>query len=397
MNSHLRAERNLEQIRRSRNAHEMRCCVWKRTSVRKEKNQLLISEFGESKIQTHNSTSERDPKKWWKRKISKCTTDQSPQNQTSSEVMSLQKRRVPRQAWRYIPMKGCTSSTVALRYIWWDHLLGITEKRRLFDIQATNLDFQFANDIHTREGLHQWTWRFSMDRCGERFSQCYRWEDCAINLVILIRGRQEELPELRLHGCSYQTEGSTIHGILHSQGTPWEQEVEDAMLHLLQPFTEGLEERDASSPTPTAGSDPTHEVAEEQSRGEKYFSVATDAGRDYSGRRYQESEKYHRFPTKRKSQRVPSWSERSQYTNQAWKNTKEARGWVCTFYKIRRLGHGRSQIIERGKRVEMRTPKRSNRTRWFHEVDSELSDEDRKHRKQCHICKDLFLRHRRGK
>ena len=147
MNSHLKAERNLEQIRRSRNSHEMRYCVWKRTSVRKEKHQLLISEFGESKIQRHNSTSERDPNKWWKRKISKCTTDQSPQNQTSSEGMSLQRRRVPRQAWRYIPKKGCTSSTVALRYIWWDYLLGITEKRRLFDIQATNLDFQIANDI----------------------------------------------------------------------------------------------------------------------------------------------------------------------------------------------------------------------------------------------------------
>ena len=61
--------------------------------------------------------------------------------------MSLQRRRVPRQAWRYIPKKGCTSSTVALRYISWDYLLGITEKRRLFDIQATNLDFQIANDI----------------------------------------------------------------------------------------------------------------------------------------------------------------------------------------------------------------------------------------------------------
>ena len=52
------------------------------------------------------------------------------------------------------------------------------------------------------------------------------------------------------------------------------------MLDLLQPFTEGLEERDASSRTPAAGSDPAHEVVEEQSHDEKLPSVATDAGRD---------------------------------------------------------------------------------------------------------------------
>ena len=57
MNRHLKAEGNLEQIR-----------VHKNTSVRKGKNQILISEFGGGKILRHISTSERDPdrKQEWK-------------------------------------------------------------------------------------------------------------------------------------------------------------------------------------------------------------------------------------------------------------------------------------------------------------------------------------------
>ena len=52
------------------------------------------------------------------------------------------------------------------------------------------------------------------------------------------------------------------------------------MWDMLQPFTEGLEEYDASSPTPKAGGGPKHEVDEEQSLDEKLPSGVTDAGRD---------------------------------------------------------------------------------------------------------------------
>ena len=55
---------------------------------------------------------------------------------------------------------------------------------------------------------------------------------------------------------------------------------EDTLLDLLQPFTQGLEERDASSSTPTAGNDLEHAVVEEQSLDEKFPSVVTDAGGD---------------------------------------------------------------------------------------------------------------------
>ena len=67
-----------------------------------------------------------------------------------------------------------------------------------------------------------------------------------------------------------------------------EQEVEDTMLELLQPFSQGSEERYASSSSPTAGGDPAHEVVEKQSRDEKLSSVATDAGRRYHGKGYEE-------------------------------------------------------------------------------------------------------------
>ena len=52
------------------------------------------------------------------------------------------------------------------------------------------------------------------------------------------------------------------------------------MLDVLQPFTQGFEERDASSSTATAWCGHTHEVVEEQSHHEKFPSVATDTGRE---------------------------------------------------------------------------------------------------------------------
>ena len=58
-------------------------------------------------------------------------------------VTSWQRRRIPRQAWRYFPKKGCTWSTVALRYIWLDNLLwivnrSIRQSSKILDIQTAN-------------------------------------------------------------------------------------------------------------------------------------------------------------------------------------------------------------------------------------------------------------------
>ena len=54
-------------------------------------------------------------------------------------------------------------------------------------------------------------------------------------------------------------------------------EREHTMLDLLKSFSHRLKEQDASPSTPTAGSDTTHEVVEEQSLDDKLPSVVTDA------------------------------------------------------------------------------------------------------------------------
>ena len=59
-----------------------------------------------------------------------------------------------------------------------------------------------------------------------------------------------------------------------------EKEVEDTTLDLWQLFTDGLQERDASSSTQTATSDSKHAVVEEHSLDEKLFLVVTDAEGD---------------------------------------------------------------------------------------------------------------------
>ena len=59
-----------------------------------------------------------------------------------------------------------------------------------------------------------------------------------------------------------------------------EKEAEDTMLDLLQPFTTGTQKRYASSLTPTARRELSHEVAEEKPSDEKLPSVVTDAGQD---------------------------------------------------------------------------------------------------------------------
>ena len=59
-----------------------------------------------------------------------------------------------------------------------------------------------------------------------------------------------------------------------------DKEVEDTMLDPLEPFSEGPEEHDASSSTPTAGGAAKHEVVEETSLGDKISLVVTNAGRE---------------------------------------------------------------------------------------------------------------------
>ena len=125
---------------------------------------------------------------------------------------AFQRKDVHRRQWRFVTHDGIIFSESQRKE---DHS---TFKQQIWIFRSP---MTLWSQTHTRRStsmnlalLYGYMW-------WKILRQCYRWEDNAINLVVLIRGRQEELPELRLHGCSYQTESSTIHWILDSQGTPW--------------------------------------------------------------------------------------------------------------------------------------------------------------------------------
>ena len=159
--------------------------------------------------------------------------------QISSEAGSLQRRRIQRPAWWYIPKKGRTSSTMALLCTWWDYLFWIIKRERLFGQSSNFLDIQAANGIvvsDTQTMVYikelgadllvqlvkdsppllsfgktmQWTWWFLFE--------AVRW-----NSLIIIREDSDRIQhrKFRLRGCRYQTEGFTIHGFLYSQGKFW--------------------------------------------------------------------------------------------------------------------------------------------------------------------------------
>ena len=92
-----------------------------------------------------------------------------------------------------------------------------------------------------------------------------------MNLVLLIRGRQVKIPDYekgkKVIECNIEnfvsmvavTEQKAVPSVGFSKAEgnlEREKEVEDTIVDLLQPCKEGLEERDASSSTPTAGGDP---------------------------------------------------------------------------------------------------------------------------------------------
>ena len=141
----------------------------------KKKHQFHLSEFGESKIQRHNSTSERDPNKW----VVKTEDLQMHHRPKSTK---------PNFFRRYVLAKAKSAATgMAIHsnermYIVDSgaslHMMGLSSRnhREKKTIRHSSNKSGFSDRQwhcglrHTREGLHQWTWRFSMDTCGERFS-----------------------------------------------------------------------------------------------------------------------------------------------------------------------------------------------------------------------------------
>ena len=151
------------------NAHERHSCSQKQTSIRQEKHQILTSELGETKHSRTNfhlwtwsrQAAEREHLQMHRR----MNSDVNKTNFFRCYVLAKVKKTW--QALRYIPKTRCTWSTVALQCTWWDSLLWLTMRRRLFDSEAEFLIFRPSNDIVVSDtqakvyikelGAYQWT------------------------------------------------------------------------------------------------------------------------------------------------------------------------------------------------------------------------------------------------
>ena len=139
------------------------------------------------------------------------------------------------------------------------------------------------------KGLHQGAQRLSLGTFWWKIHhQCCPWEVCAMSMVILIRGRQEKLPDYqkvrkwsnaasKTSSPWYQLPNKKLYHPLDprqpKENLEREKEVAGTMLDLSTPCTKGLEEYDAS------GSEPV-QVVKEKPLDDKLPSVVIDAGRD---------------------------------------------------------------------------------------------------------------------
>ena len=148
-----------------------------------------------------------------------------------------------------------------------------------------------------------------------------------MKLVAPVDGRQEKLPDYRkgkkaikcditifvlMFAVTKQKAGQFIAFSKAEGNFARERKAKDTTLDLLKPFAEGMEERDASSSTPTARGDTTHEVVEEQFPDEKLPSFATDAGGDILEKDSKSKEGTILSPPRSKPHCVYSFSERPQ-------------------------------------------------------------------------------------
>ena len=167
MNSHSKAEGNLEQGRNSKRPTKRHYCAEKETSVRREKHQILISERGESKIQRQISIPERDPDRQQERKISKCTT------------MRSKKYRMERGARRLCNTHSIQTSQGALQ----DERTqqGCPQNKGLFRSLCSYKGEAYRDrigDTFQRKAVHCRQWR-CVTYAGIVFSESHRKDDCS--------------------------------------------------------------------------------------------------------------------------------------------------------------------------------------------------------------------------
>ena len=184
-------------------------------------------------------------------------------------------------------------------YTWWNDLFSIIKRARLFGRSSNILDIQAANgivvsDTQTRSTSINVALIYWYSWC-KFLRQCYRVGKLYNEFGYSFSWPSDETPRLskgkNVIECSIENFVSVV-AVIKQKALPSmksstgkanlerEQEVERTMLDLLQPFTEGLEVRDASSSVPKASYDSKREVFEEQSITENLLSVVTDSGQD---------------------------------------------------------------------------------------------------------------------
>ena len=207
--------------------------------------------------------------------------------QTSSDVTFQRRRRVPRTAWRYIPKKGCTWSTV-WRVVTHDGVIFSELRREEQKLEYSDRQ-RHCGLRHASKNLHQGAWRLSVgaivevsqpvppaERLCSELRYSYSWQpgktsrlskgkkviECSIDNVVPVVGVTKQI--------AVSIEFSSAKGNFKR-----EQEVEDTMLDL---FTEGLEVYYASSSTPNAGWPKA--CCRRKPLDDKLPVVVTDAGGD---------------------------------------------------------------------------------------------------------------------
>ena len=203
--------------------------------------------------------------------------------------------------------------------------------------------------------------------------QCQLWEDYATSLGFSSSWPSGETPRLskgkRVVACSIENSVPGGVAVTHQRVVPCiefssakgnfdrEKELEDTMLDLLAPFTDGLKEDVACPSTPNARGDPVH-VIEEQLLEDKPPSVVTDARRDTLAK-------------ETKSEKRIIGSQQRGYQKAFTRYPKDPN---CEVRKMTKTARARcriktwSQGSERGNRVKVRTQKCSDRAQGFSRV-----------------------------
>ena len=228
--------------------------------------QILISEFGELKSETHflslhviqtgskngrspnappydqKSTDGNEEQQEFARhrayKLHKGASSRRKNTKDVSNDETRQNQKDNDQFLQYFPKKNCIWSAVALRYIYGIISCWITKRRIPFNSQAKFWIFRPPMASWSQTRKQRSTSRSLALTYGciwwKVLRQWYHWEDCNElgffffvadrgNSQIIKRRESDQMyhRQLRHHGCSYHTEGSTIHWILDSLGKPW--------------------------------------------------------------------------------------------------------------------------------------------------------------------------------